>query len=303
MRSSMLKSLTSASIAVLILMPAVVRAQMISSREGIALENQILELKHQLAQMQQGGSNGGSVLGSAAPPAQTSQSARQGSSGGLVASLLEQVDTLHNQVQDLRGRVDTLEHEVATQHDEINQQIGNLKFQLDQAGKPGATPPAANTSPAPGATGTLGTLPAGKTSARPQKPQSQPQPRATASLAAARTALARHDYKAAEEDARAVIAKQGKRAGKGEASMIVAESLYHQGKHQEAAIAFDDAYNADRAGPHAPYALLGLANSLSAIHQNQEACDTLDSLNSQFSSPSPALKAQIGAARRRAACR
>ncbi len=297
MRNPMLKSLTSASIAVLILMPAVVRAQMISSREGIALENQILELKHQLAQVQQGGGSGSSVLGSTAPAAPERHA--QNSSSELVASLLEQVDTLHNQVQDLRGRVDTLEHEVATQHDEINQQIGNLKFQLDQAGKPGTTPPAAMASPAQGASGTLGTMPAGKTSARPQRPQ----PQATASLGVARTALARHDYKAAEADARAVIAKQGKRAGKGEASMIVAESLYHQGKHQEAAIAFDDAYNADRAGPHAPYALLGLANSLSAIHQNQEACDTLDSLTSQFSSPSPALKSQVLAARRRAACR
>jgi TolA-binding protein len=295
----MLKTLYAAGVAVAILLPAAARAQMITSREGIALENQILELKHQIQTMQQGGGNGGSVLGAPAP-----ERSGQAPSSDLVASLLDRVHTLNGEVQDLRGRVDTLEHEVATQHDEIKQEIGNLKFQLDQGGKPGFQAPAnapqgAPPLPSAGKPHTLGTLPRESSRHAPEKAAPA---HAEASLGAARAALSHHDYKAAEADAHAVIAKQGKRAGKGEASLILAQSLFHQGRHQEAAIAFDDAYNADRAGPHAPDALLGLANSLTAIHQNQEACDTLDSLTSQFSSPSPALKTRIEAARRRAAC-
>ena len=304
MRRPMLKTLYAAGVAVAILLPAAARAQMITSREGIALENQILELKHQIRTMQTGGGNGSSVLGAPAPSA--SERSGQAPSSDLVASLLDRVHTLNGEVQDLRGRVDTLEHEVATQHDEIKQEIGNLKFQLEQGGKPGFQTPANAAEGAPPAAPssaqephTLGTLP--REPARPT-PETAAPARAEASLGAARAALSHHDYRAAEADAHAVIAKQGKQAGHGEASLILAQSLFHQGRHQEAAIAFDDAYNADRAGPHAPDALLGLANSLTAIHQNQEACDTLDSLTSQFSSPSPSLKARVEAARRRAAC-
>jgi len=259
----------------------VARAQMISSREGIALENQILELKQQIQQMQQG--NGGSVIAQPAAPAE------QGSAGNpLLPNMLQQIQTLNDQVQDLRGRVDTLEHEVATQHDELKQEIGNLKFQMTQNGAGGAAPAAGTTSAAP---------PAPPPVAAPTRA-----PHVEASVTAARRALAAGDYQTAAADSRAVIARQGKGAANGGAELTLGEALSHQGQHQSAAIAYDDAYNASRTGPNAPDALLGLANSLTAIHQNQEACDTLDSLASQFSSPSASLATRIHLARVRAHC-
>jgi TolA-binding protein len=256
---------------------------MISSREGIALENQILELKQQIQSGQQG--NGNSALAAPAPEPGGGGAA---TSSALLPNMLQQIQTLTDQVQNLRGRVDTLEHEVATQHDELKQEIGNLKFQLSQNGATAAPaqgtaapPPAPTPTPAPAAART---------------------PRVEASITAARRALAGGDYKAAAADSRAVIARQGKGAGKGAAELTLADALSHQGDHQGAAIAYDDAYNANRAGPNAPDALLGLAGSLTAIHQNQEACDTLDSLASQFSSPSASLATRIHLARVRAHC-
>ena len=286
MRRLMLTALPIASLAFagLSLAPVgVAHAQMISSREGIALENQILELKQQIQSGQQG--NGNSALAAPAPEPGGGGAA---TSSALLPNMLQQIQTLTDQVQNLRGRVDTLEHEVATQHDELKQEIGNLKFQLSQNGAtaaPGqgtaAPPPAPTPTPAPAA-------------ARA--------PRVEASITAARRALAGGDYKAAAADSRAVIARQGKGAGKGAAELTLADALSHQGDHQGAAIAYDDAYNANRAGPNAPDALLGLAGSLTAIHQNQEACDTLDSLASQFSSPSHSLATRIHLARVRAHC-
>ncbi|MDD2875800.1 MAG: hypothetical protein PHT60_01070 [Acidiphilium sp.] len=291
MRRFMLAALPIVSIALAGLTPLdTARAQMISSREGIALEDQILELKQQIQAMQPNG-NGGSVL---AAPAPSDNGATAGSaSSALLPNMLQQIQTLNDQVQDLRGRVDTLEHEVATQHGQINQEIGNLKFQLSQNGS--------TATPAPEAAG--GTL-----GAAPQAPARAPAPAAArpahveASITAARRALAAGDYPSAAADSRAVIAKQGKGAGNGAAEMILAEALGHQGNHQSAAIAYDDAYNASRTGPYAPDALLGLANSLTAIHQDQEACDTLDSLASQFSSPSASLATKLRLARARAHC-
>ncbi|MGC9269845.1 tetratricopeptide repeat protein [Acidiphilium sp.] len=279
MRRFLLTTLPIASLALATLVPlGCAHAQMISSREGIALENQILELKQQIQAMQS--SSGGSALAQPSPAPDNGSSA----TNPLLPNMLQQIQTLTDQVQNLRGRVDTLEHEVATQHDELKQEIGNLKFQLSQTGAaaPGAPPTAAAPPPAAPA------------AARPA--------RVDASITAARRALAAGDYATAAADSRAVIAKQGKGAGKGAAELTLARALAGQGDHQSAAIAYDDAYNAARTGPYAPDALLGLANSLTAIHQSQEACDTLDSLASQFSSPSASLAARLRLARARAHC-
>ncbi|MCF3945713.1 tetratricopeptide repeat protein [Acidiphilium iwatense] len=269
------------------------RAQMISSREGIALENQILELRQQIQALQQNNS-GGSVLA----PSQPRSPGNEGATNPLLPNMLQQVQTLEDQVQSLRGRVDTLEHEVATQHDEIKQEIGNLKFQLNQGGQGSGGVTEQNGAPpaSPPAGGTLGTLPKSSRTTPPHPV------RTVASVTAARRALAAHDYRTAEADSRAVIAHQGKGADGGAAEFTLAEALAHQGNHQAAAIAYDDAYTADKTGPHAPYALLGLANSLAAIHQDQAACDTLDSLTHQIASPPAGLAAQVRAARSRAHC-
>ena len=254
------------------------QAQMISSREGIALENQILELRQQLQQQQQSG-NGGSAL--AAPQGNYGGNA-PGAAGAasMIPSLLQEVQTLQDQVQSLRGRVDTLEHEEATQHDELTQEIGDLKFQLSQSGQQNAAPP-----PAP----------------RAATRSATPQP-AVITPAAANRALAAHDYHGAEADARTLLAKNRTGVAGADAQFIRAQALGGEGNSQAAAVAYDDAYNADKTGPHAPYALLGLANSLSSLRQNQAACDTLDSLSSQFSSPSASLSRGIRSARSKAHC-
>ncbi len=254
----------------------VARAQMISSREGIALENQILELRQQL---QQQPSNGGSALSA---PQENYGANAPGAAGAvsMIPSLLQEVQTLQDQVQSLRGRVDTLEHEVATQHDELNQEIGDLKFQLSQGSQQPAPPaeaPQAVTRPAAA-------------------------PQAAITSAAANKALAAHDYHGAEADAHALLAKNRTGPAGAEAQFIRAQALAGEGNSQSAAVAYDDSYNADKTGPHAPYALLGLANSLSNLRQNQAACDTLDSLSSQFSSPSASLARSIHAARSKARC-
>ena len=274
------------------------RAQMISSREGIALENQILALRQQVQALQQNNS-GGSVL---APSQRPPYSGNPGAANPLLPNMLQQVQTLEDQVQSLRGRVDTLEHEVATQHDEIKQEIGNLKFQLNQGsagqggqGSGGTAPGGTSSAPPRPSGGTLGTLPkSSEAAAHPIHTE--------ASVTAARRALAAHDYRTAEADSRAVIAHQGKGAGGGAAEFTLAEALTHQGNHQAAAIAYDDAYTANKSGPQAPYALLGLASSLTAIHQDQAACDTLDSLASRFSSPPASLATRLRLARSRAHC-
>ena len=124
------------------------------SQEGIALENQILQLQQQVQGLQGGGNNGngGSALnnGSAAGPA---PDAGVQPDPTVVTSLLTQVQQLQAQVQQLNGEVDTLQNQVSTQHDATEKEIGDLKFQMTNGATPGApaapgVPDAGSTAPA-----------------------------------------------------------------------------------------------------------------------------------------------------------
>jgi TolA-binding protein len=281
----------------ILLLPASAWAQpMVQSQEGIALENQILQLQAQVQQLQAGGSggNGGSSLGGSPAPSSGDNTGGTGIPSSVVTNLLTEVQQLQTQIQTLNGRVDTLQNQVNTQNAQIEKDISDLKFQMT-GGAPG-TPPgapgpqAANGGPAP----LLVPTPPPK----PTEPAASPR----LALHQAQEAILHRDYPAAEQAARGILATAKATPASYQAQYILAQSLYGEGKPEDSAIAFDDAYNRDREGTYAPGALLGLANSLAAIHQESAACDTLASLNSQFPTPPKGMGPAIEAASRRAHC-
>lgn len=295
---------------------AVARAQpLVQSQEGIALENQILQLQQQVQQLQSSAGSGSALGGGSAPPAAPSGSAP---SSDALTNLLGQVQDLQTEVQQLSGRIDTLQNQVDTQHAATEKEIGDLNFKVTGGtgtapvpGAPGAgTPPAGDTpagTPQNLNTGVLGTLPANPgTPAGPATPATPADPPVAATpktaLKAAEAAMAQRDYASAESDARTVLATAKSSPYGYHAQYILAEALYSENKPSDAAIAYDDAYNQDRTGTYAPGSLLGLANSLAAINQNSAACDTLASLKSQFPSLSPGMAARVAAASKRASC-
>jgi TolA-binding protein len=133
--------------------------------------------------------------------------------------------------------------------------------------------------------------------AAPPGPQSP-----KAALHAAQQAIIHGDYATAQTEAQAVIATSKSTPQGYQAQYILAQALLGQNQPQKSAIAFDDVYNRNRTGAYAPGSLLGLANSLTAIHQEAAACDTLQSLNSQFPNPPKYLVTAIGDAGKRAHC-
>ncbi|MDD2794831.1 tol-pal system YbgF family protein [Acidocella sp.] len=265
---------------------------LVQSQEGIALENQILQLQSQVQQLQAGGGgNGGSVLGgNAAPPPPTSGGAAPG--GGIVATLLNQVNDLQTQVQQLSGRVDTLQNQVDTQHAATEKEIGDLKFQMTNGATPGA----------PGVSGAPAGAPAAQTSAPPPAPAPAVSGSPETMLHDGLAAYARHDYAAAEAAAKAILSTAKGSPQAYRAQYLLGQSLSAEGKPQAAAIAYDNAYNLNRMGSWAPQSLYGLASSLADINQDQAACDTLSSLNSQFPTPPAGMKSKIDALSHRAHC-
>ena len=129
----------------------------IESREGIALRDEILQLRQEVDALRaQVNEQGGASFGGGRSSA--SESAGGGSVGAsdMVPRLLERVNTLEDEIRSLRGRVDELQNEQQQQAADLNKKIGDLQFQLQN---PGAAPPD-GTAPAPaGAPSPAGTAP------------------------------------------------------------------------------------------------------------------------------------------------
>jgi TolA-binding protein len=265
-------------------------AQM-DSREGIALQNQILELRQQIQIMQQNG-------GSAPPPRSDRRSNGSGDSGGLTAQLLDRVSTLEDQVRNLRGQVDQLTNQQQRQAEDFNKQIGDLTFAMQNGGGAGGAPPRPVAPPlqAP-PVGVLGGSGVPEAAA-----PATPVPRTPeVALQQGNAALARRDYPAAEAAAREVLAKRGPHAA--EAQFLLAQSEMGQRNYQQAAPDFYDAYNRSKTGARAPDALLGVANALVALGDRQSACDALGKLRNEFPRMSPEVRDAAATTRAKAACR
>jgi TolA-binding protein len=290
----------------------------LESREAIALQNQIMELRQQLQTLQQSGRGGGSptYLGGGYP---------QPSSGGndLLAQLVTRVGALEEQVRQLRGRIDETENQVQRQGADLGKRIDDLAFQVNPQGgtppasalpapqsglplQPGplvlAPPPSGFGGPPaqpPTALGGPPVLPPG-VSAPPAGPVHR-----TPELAIqeGNAALARRDYPAAEAAAREVLAGNRTSPRAYDAQFLLAQALNGERQYSQAAIAYDDTYNRSKRGVHAPDALLGLANSLTAINERKAACDTLVKLRAEYPTPRPDLHDAIVATAQRAGCK
>ena len=296
------------------------------SREAIALQNQIYQLQQQVESLRQqvaNGQSGGSSLGGYG----YQQQSQQGSSNDMVAQLLSRVNTLDEQMRELRGQVDELQNETQQKLADLNKQIGDLKFQMQNPGAAAGTAPGAPmtpggpaeqappagpmTSPPPAALGSLPTPPPPARQADRPTPL-VPQPSQPAAPAVRRTpevamhdgyaALAHHDYMNAEAAARDVLNNYRTSPRAYDAQFLLAQALAGERQYSQAAIAYDDTYNRNRKGGHAAPALLGLASSLAAINEKRAACETLVKLHGEFPRSTNELRSEIAAVRQRAGC-
>lgn len=256
--------------------PDVARAQ-VDSREGIALQNQIAQLRQELQyvrdQVARGGGGGG---GGAAP--------RSGGGNDMVPQLLTRIDALDDQIRQLRGRIDELQNQNDRQHAEMSKRIDDLAFQMND--KP-AQPIGGGAAPPP-----------------QQQPSQPPQPRTRTpeiAMQEGNAALARRDYAGAEHAAREVLATKGS-PRQYDGQYLLGQSLYGQKQYSNAAIAYDDAYKYSPKGIHAQDALLGLANALVAIGEKNAACGTIRKLRNEFPQPRPEVRDGAAATAQKAGC-
>lgn len=285
-------------LAVTVAMPDHASAQM-ASREGISLQNQILELRHEVEALGSG-SGGGGNGSPVAPPMGGGRFQGNNGSGdgsGLTPQLLDRVQTLEDEVRTMRGELDQLTNQVQQQNATVTKQLGDMNFALQQGhgGSPapgGSSPDDAGPGPNMPAAG------AAPAAAPPAQVRRTPE----SSLAAGNAALAHRDYAGAQAAARDVLA--GPRSPRQvDAQYLLAQSLAGQKQYQQASVAYYDTYNRAPRSARAPDALLGVSASLIALGDKPSACQALNKVHAEFPSPAPRVRAATTALRSRAGCR
>ena len=275
-------------------------AAQMETREAISLQNQILELRQELQAAQE---QRGVPQPYYAQPAYPSPPV---AGGPETAQLVARVGSLEEQVRQLRGRMDELDNSLQRTTADLGKQIDDLKFQLQspQAGQTAAGPPPRLAPPALPGSPPAGPPPLAAPPVAPPVTRTQAAGPRTPEIALqdGYAAMGRRDYSTAEHDAQEVLSKRASPRAY-DAQYLLAQSLAGQHQWSRAAIAYDDTYNRTPKGGHAQEALLGLANSLTAINEKRAACDTLTKLHTEFPRPRTELRDQISAASQRAGCK
>ena len=280
-------------LATVLLPVAVASAQ---TREQIREQDEQL-YEQQQQQLQQGGIPTAPPIGGGDETPPSYPTAGSGGAGGasLTAQLLDRVSRLEDQVRTLRGRVDELSNEVQTQTAQLNKQIGDMNFAMQQGR--GAAPPSAAAPQTPGYAAARGAAPTYAA------PVAAPPPTAIhhtpeMALRDANIALARHDYQTAADLARE--AAGGTHAA--QAQYVLGEALTGQGNHGGAAAAFYTAYGKQPRGPLAGDALLHVGASLIATGDTNAACEALAQLRAGVPNARPGTLKAANVLRARAHC-
>ncbi|WP_254454583.1 hypothetical protein [Acetobacter estunensis] len=272
-----------AATALLGLLPLTAHAQM-TSREGIELQNQIMDLKQQLSQVQSGGGSS-SVL---APPVAQGASQTSGASGDLVAQLVDRVNTLEEQQREMRGQIEDLTNQLKEKSASLSKQMSDMQFAAQNGGGAvaGGAAAAAASSHA-----------ASSSSSHDEAAASTP----ANYLKAGHDALLKRDYAGAQENAESAIA-HGKGATKVEGQYLLGQSLAGQKQYRQSAVAYYDAYRSSPKGSKAPFALLGVSASLISLGDKKAACQALDKLKTEFPSASEQVSHSASVFRKKASC-
>ncbi|ATJ92391.1 hypothetical protein HK16_12895 [Acetobacter senegalensis] len=243
-------------------------AQEVSSREGLALQNQIMALQQQLSQIQSSGGSGALPAPSATPAPSS------GGGGDLTAQLLERVNTLEQQQREMRGEIDQLTNDLQKQTAALSKQVADAQFAAQNGGGGAAAGAAAGTATAATASAASGS--GTDAAAKPTTPD--------AMLAAGKAALQKRDYATAHENAEGAL-KNAKGSFKVDAQFLLAQSLAGEKQYRQSAVAYYDAYRQAPKSARAPDALLGVTASLLALGDKKAACQALGKLKSEFPSP------------------
>lgn len=271
----------------------------VESREGIALQNQMLEMRRDIQQLRNDPSRApassyNGALGNTGRNAPVAAGSTE-----TTTQLLDRVDRLEDSVRKLNGRLDEADNARQRQGADLAKQLADLQFKIDNGASAPSARPAASSSTNGQAPTPLGNLPLLPPSDTPSVPTKRTPELA---LQEGNAALARRDYTAAEASAREVLAGKKDTPRGYDAQFLLAQAMMGQRNYPQAAVGYGDTYDRNKQGAHAQDSLVGLANSLTAINEKRAACAALDTLRTQFPTPRADIATRAVALRSAAGC-
>jgi TolA-binding protein len=295
--------------------PATRAVAQIDSREGIALDNEILELRQHVQQLEQQMSGlqqlqtQAGLTPAPAPvpmaPVDGQGEAAPAPPSDAVAQLVVRVSALEEEMRTLKGRVDELANTEQHDHDDLSKQIGDLAFKINPAAgtpsaAPGMAPPnegAPGEEPPPGYLVPTPAPPIATIAPPPAPAHHTPEQ----SLKLGQAALARRDYDAAAAAAQEVIAAgHGPRTADAEYLLAHAEAGKHN--YKAAAAAYYAAYKSSPHSLRAAASLIGVANTFLDMGDKPHACETLVKLGAEYPHPDGILRTEAASVRKRGGC-
>lgn len=271
----------------------------VDSRDGIALQNQILEMRRDIQQLRNDPSRApapsyGGALGNTGRNAPASNASSE-----ITTQLLDRVDRLEDSVRRLNGRLDEADNARQQQGADLAKQLADLQFKIDNGASASSPRPATSASASSQSPTPLGTLPLlPPPIATPALVKRTPE----LALQEGNAALARRDYTVAEASAREILAGKKDSPRAYDAQFLLAQAMMGQRNYPQAAVGYSDAYDRNKQGAHAQDSLVGLAKSLTTINEKRSACAALDTLRTQFPTPRADIAPQALALRSTAGC-
>lgn len=271
-------------------------AQENNSRQVIALQNQVAQLKSQISQLQAQNTNfnGDSDNYRKKRHKDKDEDDSLSTNNGLLPDLVSRINNLEDQQRVMRGEIDDLSNQLKTQNDLINKKIDDMNF---AAGRRGAS----NGSSDDVVTDSKSEVSKKSSISDDSGTIKSVKPETGSTLRDGQQALLNGNFQIAESIAQKILSTP-EGAKSPSARYLLAQAQAGQGNFKASSVNYYAVYKNFPKSPKAPSALLGVGYLMLKNGKVQEACQAVSLLHSKYPNVSTQVKSSALNLSRKAKC-
>jgi|GEM_PF-5725268 len=271
-------------------------AQENNSRQVIALQNQVAQLKSQISQLQAQNTNFNDDSDNYRKKRHKDKDEDDSLStnNGLLPDLVSRINNLEDQQRVMRGEIDDLSNQLKTQNDLINKKIDDMNF---AAGRGGAS----NGSSDDVVTDSKSEVSKKSSISDDSRTIKSVKPETGSTLRDGQQALLNGNFQIAESIAQKILSTP-EGAKSPSARYLLAQAQAGQGNFKASSVNYYAVYKNFPKSPKAPSALLGVGYLMLKNGKVQEACQAVSLLHSKYPNVSTQVKSSALNLSRKAKC-
>lgn len=271
-------------------------AQENNSRQVIALQNQVAQLKSQISQLQAQNTNFNDDSDNYRKKRHKDKDEDDSLSinNGLLPDLVSRINNLEDQQRVMRGEIDDLSNQLKTQNDLINKKIDDMNF---AAGRGGAS----NSSSDDVVTDSKSEVSKKSSISDDSGTIKSAKPETGSTLRDGQQALLNGNFQIAESIAQKILSTP-EGAKSPSARYLLAQAQAGQGNFKASSVNYYAVYKNFPKSPKAPSALLGVGYLMLKNGKVQEACQAVSLLHSKYPNVSTQVKSSALNLSRKAKC-